>query len=104
MTTEPTSTQVKAEPGFFTGMNPFILTLAWIWIITFGIAFILAMIGSTEASHYDDNAAGRFLWASIFSGVGLSALFTWLLACALTWKPAPGVPVKTYAPIPKPED
>jgi hypothetical protein len=65
---------------------------------------VLAVIGGTEASHYDDNAAGRFLWAGVFGGAGASVFVTWLLACALTWKPrSPITPVKGYAPIPDPE-
>lgn len=83
-TTEPNSTQVQAEPGAFSRMNPFTVTLAWIWTLALLLAGILALTASSTGG---DAEAILLLWAGILLGFGLSALLTWLLANALLWKP-----------------
>lgn len=95
MTTESTSTPVKAEPGFFTGMNPFVLALAWIWIGALVTAGILAIAGAGEEEKLFGDGSVQLLWAGVFSAIGLSALLTWLLANALMWKPQPTPPAQS---------
>lgn len=69
-------------------MNPYVVTLLWLWIGALVLAGILALVGvdAVDKSYEVGAGAVQFAWASLFATAGSGALLVWLLVNALLWK------------------